>query len=255
MQNPVRLILLTDSRGFVHEVVQPDGSGVTHVQRVFDQIAARTGRFIVETIADAAELTRDRLARADVVALYTSGDIPLDVAMLDEWIRGGGGLLGVHAATTTRKTDPAFTDIFGGIFNGHAWGADARVTLKVHEPEHSVVAMFPTSYDLMEEMYQHHSFDAASVRVLMSLDMQRTAIKRPEHVPVVWCKQRGKGRVLYTSLGHHDDVWASQVFREHIVAAVEWLTGKGTGSAEPNPALHAMEQRLAEQACEAAAGK
>lgn len=248
MQSPVRVILVTDSRGFVHEVVKPDASGMTHVQRVFDEVAAHTNRFTVETIANAADLTRDRLAQADVVALYTSGDIPLDVPMLDEWIRSGGGLLGVHAATTTLKADPAFTDIFGGIFNGHAWGADAHVTVKVHEPEHSVVAMFPRSYDLMEEMYQHHTFKAEAVRVLMSLDMQRTAIKRPEHVPVVWCKQRGKGRVLYTSFGHHDDVWASKVFRDHLVAAIEWLVGKGSGSAEPNPSLSAAEQRLAEEA-------
>jgi type 1 glutamine amidotransferase len=252
----IRVTLLTDSKGFVHDVVKPRAEdGTTLVQRAFEELAmASGGRLEVSTLTNARDVTAERLARTDVLALYTSGDITFPgrgVADIDAWVRNGGGLLGVHAATTTLQKDPAFVKILGGRFNGHPWGANESVTLKVHDPHHPVVAMWPTGLAITEEIYWHLDFDPTTVRVLMSLDMQRTPLKRAQHVPIVWCKQYGNGRVLYTSLGHREDVWASDRFRAHLVAAIGWTSGNIDGDATPNPELSLEEQRLAEQACTA----
>lgn len=253
MSAPLRLTLLTDSKGFVHDVVKPAPDGTTFVQRELEAIACESGSFTVRTLGDASGLTRAALDQTDVVALYTSGDIELDVAGLDAWIRAGGALLGVHAATTTLQKDPAFTEIIGGVFNGHPWDANSIVTLKVHEPDHPAVAMIPPGYTLREEIYWHHRFDPSTVRVLMSLDMMQTPLKRPQHVPMVWCKPHGKGRVLYTSLGHREDVWTNSIFRRHLATSIEWLAGRRAGSAAPNPELSAAEQLEASTAAHLAA--
>src|SRR5207248_11634320 len=135
-----------------------------------------------------------------------------------------------------------------GEFNGHPWVSKTKVTLKLDDPTHPTVAMFDPHYTLTEEIYHYKNFDPASVRVLMSLDMERTELKRPEHVPVVWCKNYGKGKVFQTELGHREDVWTSEVYQKHLTAAIEWLLGKVEGDATPNPEVSKEEEDRAKKA-------
>src|SRR5438045_2327424 len=141
-------------------------------------------------------------------------------------IRDVSGVLDDHTGTDTFHGNADYLKIIDGEFNGHPWVSKTKVTLKLHDPTHPTVAMFDPHYTLTEEIYHYKNFDPASVRVLMSLDMERTELKRPEHVPVVWCKNYGKGKVFQTELGHREDVWTSEVYQKHLTAAIEWLLGK-----------------------------
>src|SRR3989441_11246394 len=44
------------------------------------------------------------------------------------------------------------------------------------------------------------------VHGLLALDKHPND-KTPGDYPIAWCKEYGKGRVFYTSLGHREDVW------------------------------------------------
>ena len=83
---------------------------------------------------------------------------------------------------------------------------------------------------------------------LVSLDMDKTALKKPYHVPVVWCRTFGQGKVLYTSLGHNDGVWNSAAYKAHLLGAVSWLSGRAAGAAPPNPEVHQQEPDQAKNA-------
>ena len=74
-------------------------------------------------------------------------------------------------------------------------------------------------------------------------------------VPVVWVREVGKGRVLYTSLGHNEAVWRSDWYQQHLAQSMKWLTGAAPGSAEPNPREFDREEKLARQAYEQAGGE
>ena len=37
-----------------------------------------------------------------------------------------------------------------------------------------------------------------------------------------WCHDYGKGRVMYTALGHPDELWSEEWFREHIAGCIKW---------------------------------
>jgi len=39
---------------------------------------------------------------------------------------------------------------------------------------------------------------------------------------LAWEKTFGRGRVLYTALGHREDVWLSEWFRTHLSGIVSW---------------------------------
>jgi hypothetical protein len=53
-----------------------------------------------------------------------------------------------------------------------------------------------------------------------------------------------KGRVFYTSMGHREDVWESQVFHQVLGAGLAWALGRTTADLTPNlhrAAPHAYE--------------
>ena len=59
---------------------------------------------------------------------------------------------------------------------------------------------------MFDEIYQFKNFDRTKVHGLLTLDKHPND-KTPGNYPIAWCKDYGKGRVFYTSLGHREDVW------------------------------------------------
>ncbi len=247
-QDGPSVFLLTDCNGYVHDVVKPtDGDSL--VKRTINKVVKGLGGTVAHS-DDATDLTAEVLdpAKTQVLVMYTTGDLPLDLDLLHTYIENGGTLLGIHCATDTLMSDERFFKLIGGSFDGHPWNAGTDVVLKAAEPSHPVVAPIGQERALKEEIYLHKNFDPAAVRVLMYLDMHKTQLKQPRAVPVVWVRQVGKGRVLYTSLGHNAHVWESDWFQAHLANGFKWLTGDLEGPAEPNPQLTHREQHLAEQA-------
>lgn len=243
-----QVVVLTDSAGFVHDVVKPP-DGESRVVKTMRSVVEGLGGSI-RHVSDAAELDAEVLdpEKTSAVVMYTTGDIPLDVELFNQYIEDGGALLGIHCATDTLMTTEAFYETIGGIFNGHPWNADTPVVLKAIDRNHPIIEAVGDRRALKEEIYKIKHFDPAKVRTLMVLDMEATELKQPELVPVVWCREMGKGRIVYTSLGHRDDVWRSGWFHRHLTAALEWATGRTEASAEPNPEAAAREGKLAREA-------
>src|SRR5205823_713136 len=95
-----RLILLTQSKGHVHDVVKPakDG-GPSRVVRTFQELAKKTNLFALDAFDDAATLTPQKIKDAHVIVFYTTGELPFtpeSYAAFEQWIKDGGGFLGVH---------------------------------------------------------------------------------------------------------------------------------------------------------------
>lgn len=247
---PPKLILVTQSADFVHDVVKRD-NGPSRVERTFDELARRTGLFSVDWTDDVTTLSPERIRQARVIAFYTTGDLPLSDEQFDAfelWLKNGGAFLGIHCATDTLASHPRYPKIIGAKFDGHPWDADATVTIKVHEPDWEATKPYAPGATFQEEVYQFKEFDPTQVRVLMSLDMSRTEMKKPHHVPIAWCKSYGRGKVFYTELGHRDDVWSSERYQAHVLGAIRWLLGEDQHDATPNPELSTREDEAARAA-------
>ncbi len=255
IQNPAtqplpKLILVTQSCDFVHDVVKRD-NGPSRVERTFDEMSRRTGLFAVEWTDDVSTLTPQKIRQARIIVFYTTGELPFNDEQFDaleRWLEEGGGFLGIHCATDTLVNHPRYLKIIGARFDGHPWDANATVTIKVHDPDWAATKPFAPSDTLQEEIYQFKDFDPKKVRVLMSLDMERTELKRPLHVPIAWCRESGKGKVFYTELGHRDDVWTNPKFQEHLIGAIRWLLDQDRRDAAPNPGVSAREDEIAKRA-------
>jgi len=118
--------------------------------------------------------------------------------------------------------------------------------------------MLPASWTVYDEIYQFKNFERPTVHGLLTLDhlMVNTEDVKANKAtqgdfPVSWCKQMGKGRVFYTSLGHRDDVWdpaaleggkrqnapaLSMLFQQHVTGGILWALGLVPGDAKPQTA-------------------
>ncbi len=43
-----------------------------------------------------------------------------------------------------------------------------------------------------------------------------------------------KGRVFYTSLGHREDVWSSEIFEQLVLGGLSWALGRLEADITPN---------------------
>jgi putative membrane-bound dehydrogenase-like protein len=250
------LLLVTESREYVHDVVKHRDGAPSVVEKTFSQLADKTHLFNVENTADlGAILTKEKLDNTRLIVFYTTGDLhltPDQFNSFEQWIKNGGSFLGIHCATDTYKNHAVYPKLIGATFTGHPWSADATVTIKIDDPNHPATKNLPASITAKEEIYQFKNFDPQSVRVLISLDMEKTTPKQPHHIPIAWCKTYGKGKVFYTSLGHREDVWESDWYQKHLIGAISWLLDAAPGDSTPNPDVSQREEELARKAAAAA---
>lgn len=238
------VLLVTDSDGFVHGAVKPP-EGENLVAQTVEQIVASLDGTFART-ADAAEVA-GQLDDTDVLVMYTTGPIPLDVPAVRQFVENGGGLVGIHCATDTLKENEDFYTLLGGTFESHPWTANDSVVLRGLDRDHPVSRAIGGRRALKEEIYQFKNFDPSTVRVLVSLDTQATPKKVGGNVPIVWVKQVGEGRVVYTSLGHRADVWKSGWYQEHLREAIRFAAGEVNGSTEPNPVAFERQEIIGQQ--------
>lgn len=248
---PKKLVLITQSKGFDHEVVKQKEGKPSVVEATFNALADKTGMFVVEHSRDASILTPDKLKETDIVVFYTTGVLPMKPDDLDAWIAAGGKFLGIHPATDTFHDTPVYQKLIGGQFQSHPWNQNTKITMKILDADHSAAKPWvdagEAALTFNEEIYQHKHFDPDNVHVILGLDMEKTELKKPYFVPIAWCREQGKGKVFYTSLGHRPEVWANPVYQEHLVAALKWLNGDAPGSATPNADLSQREDEIAKK--------
>lgn len=249
--DPPRILMITQSAGFVHQPVKRDLEPLSGAEVAMTLLGRQSGEFIVDCSQDAAaSITKENLQKYDIVAFYTSGDLPIADEDLNylfgDWIRQQGhGFLGFHSATDTYKNTEIYWDFIGGSFDGHPWGQNTEISITVQDATHPAMKPFGSAFDYREEIYQYQHWQPEKVRVLMSLDMAKTKLKRPYHVPIAWCKQVGQGKMFYNNLGHRPDTWQDERFLKSIVGAVRWIVGKEEGSAAPNPEVSKQQHQLA----------
>jgi type 1 glutamine amidotransferase len=60
--------------------------------------------------------------------------------------------------------------------------------------------------------------------VLETEGMRDSDYQRPPF-PIAWARKENKGRLYYNAMGHRDDVWMSERFRQMLAGAVAWTLG------------------------------
>jgi uncharacterized protein len=235
-KSPKRLLVVTVTKGFRH-------SSIPTAEKVLSKIAEETGDFTIDFVRQSEndtemkeKMTMDNLQKYDgIVFANTTGDLPLpDKEGFFKFIKSGKAFIGMHSATDTFRghtpLDP-YVEMIGGEFKTHPAGLQDVECLN-QDPKHPACKHFGPTFAVKDEIYILNGFDGTKVHRLLSLD-KHPASKEPGDYPVAWCKDYGKGKLFYTSLGHAEAVWESPEYQKHVLGGIRWTLGLERGSAKP----------------------
>jgi type 1 glutamine amidotransferase len=264
---PKKVLVVTVTEGFRH-------SSIPTAEKVLGELAQKSGLFTVEyarvepsepqfkgadgkpdkTKVDAAikevlaqKMSPEALKQYDaVIFANTTGELPLpDKQAFLDWIKSGKGFVGMHSATDTFHQFEPYLDMIGAQFLRH----DKQVEVEAINQDQECPAcrhLGPT-WKVFDEIYQFKDFNRSKVHGLLTLDKHPNN-KTPGDYPISWCKEYGKGRVFYTSLGHREDIWdpntpatferknsreIAEAYQKHILEGIKWALGLEKWDAKP----------------------
>jgi type 1 glutamine amidotransferase len=231
------LLIFNLSKGFAH-------ASIPWTDFVIARMGEKTGAFSAVVSSDTMMFRPDRLAEFDAVLFNNNTGEPftdpeLRASLLD-FVRGGGGVVGLHAATDGFFEWPDFGAMMGAYFVNHPWNEE--VTLLIEEPDHPITAAFATSrYVVADEIYQFREpYSRERQRVLISLDttsldLEREGVLRGDRdFAVCWIREEGAGRVFYSSLGHRFEIFTDETILLHWLSGIQYALGDLEADATPH---------------------
>jgi type 1 glutamine amidotransferase len=235
-----RLLVITESRGFVHDCVNRRGKDLCLVEETLIELGKKTGDFEAVCSQDSRKaITAENLKNFDAVFFYTTGSLPLSEtqkADLLAFIKSGKGFAGSHSATDTFYDWKEYGELIGGYFDGHPW--HQKIGVIVEDTKHPATRHLDKEFTITDEIYQFKPpYSRDKLHVLMRLDMDsvKNAGKRQDRDnALAWTHEFGKGRVFYTALGHRDEVWRDPRFQQHIIGGLRYVLRLEDADATPS---------------------
>ncbi len=151
--------------------------------------------------------------QADGSVARVSEFTPEQEVALQDWVAGGGGLVGLHG--TGWWIGGRAYDLIGGHANWHPPGL--RFPVDISDSKHAITRGL-ASFEVDDEIYMcAHEPD---LHILASTEWQG------RRHPLAWVRELGQGRVFYTTLGHSGATFAQPGMAELLRRATRWA-GKG----------------------------
>ncbi|OKJ66293.1 ThuA domain-containing protein [Streptomyces sp. CB02261] len=222
-----KILVFSKTAGFRHSSID---DGIAALREL-----GTANNFTVDATEDAQAFTTGNLAQyRAVVFLSTTGDV-LDSGRqtaFEQYIQGGGGYVGIHAAADTEYDWPFYEGLAGALFHSHP--AIQPATVKVENRAHDATAHLGRTWQRTDEWYNYRTNPRTTARVLASLDESSYSggNMAGDH-PIAWCKDYQGGRAFYTGGGHTDESYGDSVFRRHLLGGIRWAAGLTDADCRP----------------------
>ncbi len=270
---PKKILVVTTTTGFRH-------SSIPTAEKVLEELSKESSAFTVEyarvepndpqfrgtdgkpdkakveaaiTKVLAEKMSPAALKNYDLIIFAnTTGDLPVpDKDAFIEWVKSGKGFVGIHSASDTFHNFSPYIEMLGGEFLKH--GPQVQVDAINQDRDCPACRHLPSTWTIYDEIYQLKNFDPSKVHGLLTLDKHPND-KTPGNYQIAWCKEYGKGRVFYTSLGHREDIWdpnwqpdpknrkdpvrknskeIAEAYQKHVLGGIKWALGLEPGDAKP----------------------
>ncbi len=253
------VLVLCRAVGWVH-------TSIPLAAKMVEYLGDKTGAWMTDITYDSAMITPENLQHYDAIFLdSTTGeflDDPNDKAASDSrrqallnFVKGGKGLAGIHAATDSYHTSgrppspgeppaqvtgtwPEFNEMIGGFFKFH-WTYPTLIPVKIDDPNSPLTSMFPArGYEIVDETYTfaQDSFSRKRVHVLTSINYKRMSAEDKAREPAAtrrtdgdyalsYIQRVGNGRVFYEAHGHEENVYYLRPFVAHMLAGIQYALG------------------------------
>lgn len=233
---------------------------VPYAAKALEIMARKTGAFEAVVTDDGAYLEPEKLAEFDAVLVNNwhgwnpfLGVAPREFGALSfekkeelkrqearrrrallDFVSGGKGLVGIHAATVGLNDWKEWGEMIGGRYQALPW-MDARV--RVEDPSHPLCAVFKgETFRIEDEIYELRApYSRETVRVLLSVEPADAArekstkygkpVRTDSDYPLSWVKSHGKGRVFYCALGHFSETYWNPLMLRHFLDGIQFALG------------------------------
>jgi len=244
-----KLLYFTRNCLHEHEPVRPRDGGLSLSDKLLIEWG-KTADFEVDCSKDGRVFDGD-LDQYDTIVFYTSGTCndlmtkpstqktppisPRGKKRLFGAFAAGTGFVGIHSAISLSP------QLIGSGYSGHGTPQDG--TMLVTSPNFPGAGRLGKSFSLFEEWFTFQGLhEDLHVILAQDTDVMKQVDPRPRKqelydrppFPATWARQHGKGRVIYTSLGHFNHVWTNRIFQQILLGAVAWTMGNVEADVTPN---------------------
>jgi len=255
-KSPRRILVVTLAK--VNDRVVRGHPAIPAANYALEQMGKRTGAFEAVFSKDFELFRPDKIKQFDAVCFNNSQGVLWDDAELKksllDFVRGGHGLIGFHAAISTFVQHPVYDQwpefgrMLGGTENGgHPWGPEDTYTFKVDDPKSPVNAVFHgKGFEVTDEVNQlQEPALREHLHVLLSIDMDKSKpthsvlpIRQQDHdFPLTWIRAEEKGRVFCSAIGHVPNPFWNPALLEHFLAGIQYALGDLNADATPSAQL------------------
>jgi cytochrome c len=158
-----RVLVFSKTAGYRHQSIEP---GIAALQNL-----GGAHNFAVEQTEDASVFREENLSRFHaVIFLCTTGTLftPAQRDAFQNFIRRGGGFVGVDSAADTEYDWPWYGELVGTYFRSHTAVVGAQV--RVEDRLHPATRHLPARWTHTDEWYSFRANPRGQVHVLLSLD-------------------------------------------------------------------------------------
>lgn len=213
-----KVLVFCKTAGYYHESI-PDG--IAAIYRL-----GKMNNFEVDATTDSTLFTANILNNyAAVIFLNTTGNVLSQAGQkaFEEYIKSGGGFVGIHAATDTEYDWSWYEQLVGAYFLNHPDQQEA--VLKKTNVKHLATLHLPNEWKRKDEWYNFKNLNN-KVTVLMNIDEKSyQGGKNGNFHPVSWFHQYDGGRAFYTALGHTKESFKEEEFLKHLLGGILYAIG------------------------------
>lgn len=217
---PIRVLLLTGKNNHNWKETTP----------VLEKMYKDSGRFSVDTTTEPGKFTAEMLKGYDVIVSNWTNwpkvnerewGAEADKAFMD-FIRGGKGVVFLHAAGSVFYTWPEFRELSGAWWemNQTGHGRVHEFTVKMADAEHPITRGLK-AFQIRDELW-HRMGTAGKLNVLCTAFSDKGNGGSGLDEPVVHWRTMEKGRCFYNVLGHDGAAMSTPGFQTLTLRGTEW---------------------------------
>jgi uncharacterized protein len=183
-------------------------------------------KFGVDTTEKADVFTPENLKQySAVVFLCTTGNVLNDEQQkaFEQFIKKGGGYVGLHSAADTEYDWPWFGELTGAYFKSHPRQQDA--VFNITDENNIATAHLPKVWKRFDELY-NWKWIGTDLKILITIDeTSYTGGANGDNHPMAWYHEFDGGRGFYTALGHDNKSWEDPLYLEHVLGGIKYAMG------------------------------
>jgi type 1 glutamine amidotransferase len=228
---PRKILVFWLCKGYFHE-------SIPVINKAIELMGKKTGAYETVFSDDMNMFDAKKLAEFDGVVFNNTTKLdfnePSQRQALMDFVKGGKGVIGIHAATDNFYNWPEAAEMMGGLFVYHPWTAGGTWAIKNVEPNHPLNEAFKgEGFKIKDEIYRQKLLKLReNCRVLLALDMDdpatkgvKGAMESDRDMPVSWLRNYDKGRVFFCGLGHNNEVIFRTPILQHYLDGIQFALG------------------------------